>query len=382
MSQGSGQPALAPCEYKTGKTLGQGSYATVKEAIQIKSGQKYAVKVISKRLMQGREHMILNEIEVLKKISKGHPNIVTLWDYFETPNNLYLVMDLCTGGELFDRICEKGSFYEDDAAQIVRVVVDAVAYLHEQNIVHRDIKPENLLFKTKESLSELVIADFGLSKIMDPEKFDGLMTTCGTPGYMAPEVIRKAGHGKSVDLWSIGVLAYFLLCGYTPFDYEAATQADEMTNILTGTYSFASEYWYDVSDSAKDIIRKLLIVDPHKRLTSREALQHPWLKRFETEQTKQPAAAPSPQTDLLPNVRDRFNARRMFRKAVDVVKAVNKLANSPNGTNGHNSANSSVDDVSASVAKGPTPMDVDAYRPKDDHLVDGNLMVLSRPQAV
>ena len=138
----------------------------------------------------------------------------------------------------------------------------------------------------------------------------------------------------------------------------------------------------DANDSsAKDFIRKLLIVDPHKRLTAREALQHPWLKRFEAEPTRQPAAAPAPQTDLLPNVRDRFNARKMFRKAVDVVKAVNKLANSPNGTNGHNSANSSVDDVPPS-AKGPAPMDVDAYRPKDDYLVDGNLMVLSRPQAV
>ncbi|KAJ3273029.1 hypothetical protein HK104_004349 [Borealophlyctis nickersoniae] len=341
-------------------------YVNIKN--QIKSGQKFAVKVISKRLMQGREHMILNEIEVLKKVSKGHPNIVTLWDYFETPNNLYLVMDLCTGGELFDRICEKGSFYEEDAAEIVKVVVDAVAYLHDQNIVHRDIKPENLLFKNRESLSDLVIADFGLSKIMDPEKFDGLMTTCGTPGYMAPEVIRKAGHGKPVDLWSIGVLAYFLLCGYTPFDYEAPTQTDELQNILTGTYSFSSEYWYDVSDSAKDFIRNLLIVDPHKRLTAHQALAHPWLRNRST----------TPSTNLLPNVRERFNARRMFRKAVDVVKAVNKLAHSPNGSGERKEGETSAE---ALAAVGVTPMDIDPeeYRPRDDHLVDGNLMVLSRP---
>ncbi|KAI9006181.1 kinase-like domain-containing protein [Gaertneriomyces semiglobifer] len=346
------QQALAPCEYKTGKTLGQGSYATVKEAVKISTGEKYAVKVISKKLMAGREHMILNEIEVLKKVSKGHPNIVTLWDYFETPNNLYLVMDLCLGGELFDRICERGSFFEADAAEIVRVVVDAVAYLHDQNIVHRDIKPENLLFKSKQSLSDLVIADFGLSKIMDPDKFDGLMTTCGTPGYMAPEVIQKKGHGKAVDLWSIGVLAYFLLCGYTPFDYETPSQADELQNILNARYSFAHDYWYDISEQAKDFIRRLLLVNPKERMTARQALQHPWLLMH-------PHGVPAPVTpkvDLMPTVRERFNARQTFRKAVDVVKAVNKLAGSPRSPR----------------------FNVEHYRPAPDQDVDGNLLVLSR----
>ena len=128
--------------------------------------------------MAGKEHLILNEIDILKKVSKGHPNIVTLHDYFETPNNLYLVMDLCTGGELFDRICERGSFYEEDAALIVRTLVDAVAYLHSQNIVHRDIKPENLLLRSKDSF-EIVIADFGLSKFINSEKLDLLRTTVG-----------------------------------------------------------------------------------------------------------------------------------------------------------------------------------------------------------
>jgi len=203
--------ALAACAYKTGKTLGQGSYATVKEAVHIESGTVHAVKVISKHLMAGREHMIKNEIDVLSRVSQGHPNIVTLHDYFETPNNLYLVMDLCTGGELFDRIVSNTNFSEKDAAQIVLVVMDAVAYLHDQNIVHRDIKPENLLFRTSDANSDLVLADFGLSKMMPPETYNSLMTTCGTPGYMAPEVIQKTGHGKPVDLWSMGVLAYFFV---------------------------------------------------------------------------------------------------------------------------------------------------------------------------
>ena len=184
-----GQP-LAACEYKTGKTLGQGSYATVKEAVKISTGEKFAVKMISKKLMKGKEHMILNEIEILKKISKGHPNVLTLHDYFETPNNLYLVMDLCTGGELFDRICQVGQFYEKDAAKIVFTTLGAVSYLHKLNVVHRDLKPENLLFKTADPDSELLIADYGLSKLVGVGNVDGfLKTTCGTPGlHCTPDV--------------------------------------------------------------------------------------------------------------------------------------------------------------------------------------------------
>ncbi|KAJ3097171.1 hypothetical protein HDU96_000489 [Phlyctochytrium bullatum] len=343
------------CEYKTGKTLGQGSYATVKEAIQIRSGERFAVKVISKKLMQGREHMILNEIEILKKVSKGHKNIVTLHD-------------LCTGGELFDRICEKGSFYEEDAAEIVRTVVDAVAYLHDQNIVHRDIKPENLLFRSKDSLSELVIADFGLSKIMDPETYDGLMTTCGTPGYMAPEVIRKSGHGRAVDLWSIGVLSYFLLCGYTPFD--STSSADELQRILTGSYSFEpTEYWQEVSETAKNFIRSLLIVDATGRLTAKQALAHPWLAQLDpmpTADGQQPTRVRT--VDLLPNVKAKFDAKRAFKKAIGVVKAINKLAHSPNVSQ-ENLASSSAMSVDESSA----------FRPREDDVTgDGNLMVITR----
>ncbi|KAJ3415986.1 hypothetical protein HDV05_003583 [Chytridiales sp. JEL 0842] len=351
---------LAP----TGRTLGQGSYATVKEAIQIGTGERFAVKVISKKLMQGREHMILNEIDVLKRVSKGHRNIVTLHDYFETPNNLYLVMDLCTGGELFDRICERGSFYEEDAAEIIKTVLEAVAYLHDQNIVHRDIKPENLLFKTKDSLSQLVIADFGLSKMMDPTKFDGLMTTCGTPGYMAPEVIRKTGHGKPVDLWSIGVLTYFLLCGYTPFD--CSNSADELQRILTANYKFEpAEYWSEVSPVAKDFISKLLLIDPAKRLTARQALAHEWMT-FAPLVNDDGTSAPTriPTIDLLPTVKPRFSAKRTFKKAVGAVKAVNKMNGSEDSHNGG--------------AQQTDRMDVDEFRPKEDMGSDGKLMVFQK----
>ncbi|KAF9358381.1 hypothetical protein BGX26_001906 [Mortierella sp. AD094] len=330
-------PAIVPCKYKTGRVLGEGTYAVVKEAVHIETGKKYAVKVVSKKLMEGKEHMIRNEIAVLRRISVGHANILTLSDYFETLNNLYLVTELAEGGELFDRICRKGNYYERDAANLVKTICSAVDYLHEQGIVHRDLKPENLLFKTAAEDSELLIADFGLSKIIDHEKFRLLTTTCGTPGYMAPEIFQKSGHGKPVDMWAIGVITYFLLCGYTPFDRQ--NSMDEMNAILHAEYQFEPrEYWRNVSESAKDFVNKLLTVDPNQRMTAAEAQQHPWLAQMDQLQNQEVATDAQQQTqaqdgsadmegvqqDLLPTMMARMKARSNFRNAVQAVKAVNK----------------------------------------------------------
>ncbi|OZJ02755.1 hypothetical protein BZG36_03343 [Bifiguratus adelaidae] len=309
-----------PCKYKTGKVLGQGTYATVKEAVHIETGKFYAVKVINKKLMQGRESMIKNEINVLRRISQGHPNILSLVDFFETMNNLYLVTELALGGELFDRICKKQFYYEKDAAELVKIVVSAVAYLHDHGIVHRDLKPENLLFRTPDEDADLLIADFGLSRVMDTDKFQMLMTTCGTPGYMAPEIFRKAGHGKQVDMWAIGVITFFLLSGYTPFDSES--NQEEVRNILEAKYSYDPQYWSDISKHARNFIDKLLTVDPTARMTAHQALEHPWLASVPLKKT---AAAVTPpqdqkQQDLLPHVRQNFNARRTFKRAVDAVR--------------------------------------------------------------
>lgn len=315
-------PAVVPCQYRTGKTLGSGTYAIVKEAVHIKTGEYYACKVINKKLMEGREYMVRNEIAVLKKVSRGCPNIVTLHDYFETSHNLYLCFDLCTGGELFDRICAKGNYYEADAAGLVRTIFTAVKYVHSCGIVHRDLKPENLLFRTKDEDADIMIADFGLSRIMD----DHLLTEiCGTPGYMAPEIFKKTGHGKPVDVWAMGVITYFLLCGYTPFDRD--TQQQEMEAILAGDYKFEpEEYWANVSDTARDFVSACLTIDPASRPTCEEALQHKWLSSDFPHYVPDPQSPTGGPTDLLPHVKRHFDAKKTFRKAVFSITAMRRMS--------------------------------------------------------
>ncbi|KAK9382544.1 kinase-like domain-containing protein [Kockiozyma suomiensis] len=291
---------LQPCRYRTGRVLGQGSYSVVKECVLIETGQKFAAKIINKRLMSGREKFVRNEILVLKKISAGHRNILTLVDFFETSNNLYLVTDIAYGGELFDRICSKGSYYESDATALIKSITSAVAYLHAHGIVHRDLKPENLLFRTAEDNDDLLIADFGLSRILDQQKLNILNTTCGTPGYMAPEMIKKTGHGQPVDVWAIGVITYFLLCGYTPFDRD--TNAEEMQAIVNGEYDFEpEEYWSEVTDNAKEFIRECLNKDFEKRITAEQCLRHPFLLQSQGKEDE---------TNLLPSLKTNLLQRK------------------------------------------------------------------------
>eukprot|EP01092_Planopodium_desertum_P003606 TRINITY_DN16666_c0_g1_i4.p1 TRINITY_DN16666_c0_g1~~TRINITY_DN16666_c0_g1_i4.p1 ORF type:complete len:278 (-),score=68.07 TRINITY_DN16666_c0_g1_i4:70-813(-) len=207
----------------------------------------------------------------MKKVN--HRNIIKLKAVFEDPKKVYLVMELVTGGELFDRIVEKGSYSERDAAVLVAKIVDAIANLHEQKIAHRDLKPENLLLKSKKSDTSVKIADFGLSRMIDEKAM--MQTACGTPGYVAPEVLKATGYGEEVDMWSIGVIAYILLCGFPPFYGDTIPEIFEQ--IMAADFEYPDDYWKGISKSAKDFINKLLVVDPKKRLTARDALSHPWL---------------------------------------------------------------------------------------------------------
>lgn len=227
---------------------------------------------------------------------------------------MYLVTDLALGGELFDRICRKGSYFESDAADLVRTTLSALSYLHDHGIVHRDLKPENLLFRGPEDNADLLIADFGLSRIMEEEQFHVLTTTCGTPSYMAPEIFRKTGHGKPVDIWALGVITFFLLIGYTPFD--RANNVEEMQAILNAEYVFEpEEHWQDISSEAKDFIDRCLTIDPKLRPTAHDALGHPFVA-----ERKDVRGA-----DLLPEVRKNFNAKGTLHAAIDTVRAINKL---------------------------------------------------------
>uniref|UniRef100_A0A8C6SFJ6 Calcium/calmodulin-dependent protein kinase Ib n=1 Tax=Neogobius melanostomus TaxID=47308 RepID=A0A8C6SFJ6_9GOBI len=219
----------------------------------------------------GKETSIENEIAVLHKIK--HTNIVSLEEIFESKTHLYLIMQLVSGGELFDRIIEKGFYTERDASKLIQQILDAVKYLHDMGIVHRDLKPENLLYYSLEEDSKIMISDFGLSKI---EGSGSVMSTaCGTPGYVAPEVLAQKPYSKAVDCWSIGVIAYILLCGYPPFYDE--NDAKLFEQILKAEYEFDSPYWDDISDSAKDFIIHLMEKDPNVRYTCDQALQHPWI---------------------------------------------------------------------------------------------------------
>ncbi|KAJ3172521.1 hypothetical protein HDU88_005849 [Geranomyces variabilis] len=261
--------------YKTKAVVGEGTFGVVREAIYTPTGRAVALKSILKHGHDSPEDVELavrREMEVLEKIR--HPNIISLLDWFETKEKYYLVFDLATGGELYDRIAKRGKFTERDAVRIIYTVLSAVGFLHDRDIVHRDLKPENLLYRTLEEDADLVIADFGVANFVHADEL--LSTLCGSPMYAAPEVIKRSGHSKPADLWSVGVIAYCVLAGYPPFDF-AQDMPDLMDAITHARYKFDAPYWDNISVEAKDFIKCLLRVKPHERPTAQVAMTHPWL---------------------------------------------------------------------------------------------------------
>ncbi|KAK7114645.1 serine/threonine-protein kinase H1 homolog [Littorina saxatilis] len=256
-------------KYDIKALIGRGSFSRVVRVENRMTKQPYAIKMIDR--IQGKE-VFEAELNVLRRVR--HRFIIQLVEVFETPEKVYMVMELATGGELFDRIIAKGSFTERDAIVVLRMVLEGVEYLHGLGIAHRDLKPENLLYYHPGHDSKIMITDFGLSHMMSgPDNF--MRTTCGTPEYIAPEILARQTYNVQVDLWAIGVITYILLSGTMPFDDENRTRLYRI--ILKAKYSYAGEHWKDVTSLAKDFIDKTLVVDPNERMTAAKAIRHPWI---------------------------------------------------------------------------------------------------------
>uniref|UniRef100_A0A8D2D095 Serine/threonine-protein kinase Chk2 n=2 Tax=Sciurus vulgaris TaxID=55149 RepID=A0A8D2D095_SCIVU len=269
-------------EYIMSKTLGSGACGEVKLAFERKTCKKVAIKIISKRkfaIGSSREAdpalNVETEIEILKKLN--HPCIIKIKNFFDA-EDYYIVLELMEGGELFDRVVGNKRLKEATCKLYFYQMLLAVQYLHENGIIHRDLKPENVLLSSQEEDCLIKITDFGQSKILGETSL--MRTLCGTPTYLAPEVllsIGTAGYNRAVDCWSLGVILFICLSGYPPFS-EHKTQVSLKDQITSGKCNFIPEVWADVSEKALDLVKKLLVVDPKARFTTEEALSHPWLQ--------------------------------------------------------------------------------------------------------
>jgi len=261
----------------TNEVLGQGYFAVVKVGVDKKTGERVAIKVVNKELVE-REETLNNEIEILSKVD--HPNIVRMHAIFDTPEHLFIVMDLMDGGELYEEIIQRSVFSEQEAAVIIKQLLDSLVYLHGKGIVHRDLKLENLLLAKKGAL-EVKLADFGLSRLFKPG--GQMYTACGTPFYVAPDILLatdEAGYGPNVDMWAVGVLLYILLSGRLPFSGDSDEELFKA--ILDGDLVWKSPQFDDVSKDAKDLISHLIVVDTKERWNAEQALTHPFITNNNT----------------------------------------------------------------------------------------------------
>ncbi|ETW00902.1 CAMK/CAMK1 protein kinase [Aphanomyces invadans] len=289
--------------------LGEGASAKVYVATHRRTRQRVAVKVFVKARMRDSEVKdMFEEVQLLQDLK--HDHILQLHGFFHEPAHYYIVTDLLEGGELFDRIIEKEFYSEKEARDLIKVLLTAIQYMHSLNIVHRDLKPENILLKSVSDDTSIKIADFGFAK----KDVNGEMTEkCGSPSYVAPEILAQPKYGRAVDIWSAGVIAYILLCGYPPF--QGATDAELFANIQHGTFEFDSPHWDDVSELAKAFVSSMLVISPAKRATADELLQHPWITG---------TVSTVPLKTVVQELK-RFNARRKFKAAVKTVQATASL---------------------------------------------------------
>ncbi|CAN7010450.1 unnamed protein product [Brassica rapa subsp. trilocularis] len=260
--------------YSLGRKLGQGQFGTTFLCVEKGTGKEYACKSISKRKLLTDEDVedVRREIQIMHHLA-GHPNVISIKGAYEDVVAVHLVMELCSGGELFDRIIQRGHYTERKAAELARTIVGVLETCHSLGVMHRDLKPENFLFVSKEEDSLLKTIDFGLSMFFKPDEI--FTDVVGSPYYVAPEVLRKR-YGSESDVWSAGVIVYILLSGVPPF--WAETEQGIFEQVLHGDLDFSSDPWPSISEGAKDLVQKMLVRDPKRRLTAHQVLCHPWVQ--------------------------------------------------------------------------------------------------------
>mmetsp|Transcript_16757 Transcript_16757/g.25642 ORF Transcript_16757/g.25642 Transcript_16757/m.25642 type:complete len:319 (-) Transcript_16757:126-1082(-) len=300
--------------YRLRGVIGTGAFSTVREGVHMSNSRiTYAIKCVNRtKLSEEDAAALLDEVSILKELN--HRHIIRLYDFFEEPTTYYLVMERMWGGELFDRIVSKAYYNEKEARDVCKILLQAVGYCHDNNVAHRDLKPENLLLLSADDDSAVKIADFGFAKKVYAPK--SLTTQCGTPGYVAPEILEGIPYDTKSDMWSVGVILYILLGGYPPFIEN--NQRDLFRKIRRGEYEFHEEYWGTVSTDAKELISSLLTVDPSARLDAKEALRNKWIHGDDEALANKSLGA---------NLKEfkKYNAKRKFKAAVYNVMAVNKL---------------------------------------------------------
>nr|AEY99980.1 calcium-dependent protein kinase [Nicotiana tabacum] len=260
--------------YTLGRKLGQGQFGTTFLCVDKAQAKEFACKSIAKRKLTTEEDIedVRREIQIMHHLA-GHPSVVQIVGAYEDAVAVHVVMELCDGGELFDRIIKRGHYSERKAAELARVIVGVVEACHSLGVMHRDLKPENFLFVNEQEESPLKTIDFGLSMFFRPgETFTDVV---GSPYYPLMRPLRKH-YGQECDIWSAGIIIYILLSGVPPFWDE--TEQGIFEQVLKGELDFVSEPWPTISESAKDLVRKMLVRDPKKRLTAHEVLCHPWVR--------------------------------------------------------------------------------------------------------
>ncbi|EKX43618.1 hypothetical protein GUITHDRAFT_163809 [Guillardia theta CCMP2712] len=265
--------------------LGRGRFGIVLKGKRLADNKPVAIKKITKKGRDAKAiEKVRSEIEIMKRVN--HPNCITLYGVYESSNHIYIVMELVKGGELLDRIISKDHYSEMEAARCFHQIIAAIHYLHRAGIVHRDLKPENILYADRDSDANIKIADYGLSKMFEAGELASgrarMLSRCGSPNFVAPEVLNGGGYGQECDIWSAGVILYILLCGFLPFDQqEVHGHKEKMFLPKIGPLDFPRPYWDYISEEAVDLVTKMLVIEPKKRLTCEEIFIHPWLQKFQ-----------------------------------------------------------------------------------------------------